>query len=535
MKFKINPLLKPYQSKIRTPLSILSVFSLVLSFTAIGFAYLSKLAIDTYTNQSKLFLYGGLLILIMVIQVGLTAYNQYYKAKASYQLEGALRQHLFQKLLKAKIQDTADNHSAIYINHFKSDITMISDGVYDLFPKLVFYVFRFLGAFVVLFILDWLFAVLFLTLGLLLFVLSRLLSKQIKQIQKEALSAEDQLYQSMQEGLTHIEVIKAFEAESIQVKNLENASDHYYLKRMKKQWVSALTGLGLHGFFAFGYLFAILFGTYRLSQGSIVFGSLVAIIQLVQNIQSPFSGLSNIVIKYHQWQASLDRIRMMDGLEKESTTKIPLQPFKKIDFKKVSFKYEQKLVLDNLSFELKPGELIWIKGESGKGKTTLIKLLLGLMSPTSGSIELKIDEASYALSESTRQFFSYVPQSYYLLSNSILDNLTLGKSIPMEKVIEACQTAVIYDDILKTPEGFDTKLKEMGAGLSIGQLERLSIARALLKDAPILLLDEITASLDSDTEKKVLSNLKALKQKTIVMVSHRDLKDIKPTKIIDLK
>jgi ATP-binding cassette subfamily B protein len=534
MKPKMSPLLKPYQKRIFPPLTLLSVFSLILSLTAIVFAYVSKLAIDAYMDGSLLFLYGSILIVIMVIQVLLSAYNQYYKAGVTYRLEGQMREDLYQKILKGKLQYTGINHSAVYINHFKSDVTAITDGVYDLLPKVIFYLFRFLGAFVVLFILDWLFAVLFLTLGLLLFVLSRLLSKKIKGIQKEALSAEDQLYQKLQEGLTHLEVIKAFEAEDIQKESLQTAGDHFFQKRMKKQFISALTGLGLHGFFAFGYVFAILFGTYRLSQGSIVFGSLIAIIQLVQNIQSPFSGLSSLVIKYHQWTASLDRVRMMDELPSESKTKIPLKPFKKIEVKKVAFKYEQSWVLENLTLDIKPGELIWIKGESGRGKTTLIKLLLGLMRPNSGSLELKIDDASYELSESTRSYFSYVPQSYYLMSDSILENLTLRKDIPMEKIIEACQTAVIYDDILKTPHGFDTKLKEMGAGLSIGQLERLSIARALLKDAPILLLDEITASLDADTEKKVLMNLKALKQKTIIFISHRDLKDIKPTKIIDL-
>lgn len=534
MKLKMTPLLKPYQKRIVPPLTLLSVFSLILSLTAIVFAYLSKLAIDAYTDGSLLFLYGTLLVIIMVIQVLLSAYNQYYKASVTYQLEGQLREDLYQKILTGKLQSTGESHSAVYINHFKSDVTAITDGVYDLLPKVIFYIFRFLGAFVVLFILDWLFAVLFLTLGLLLFVLSRLLSKKIKGIQKEALSAEDQLYQQMQEGLTHLEVIKAFEAEDIQKESLQTSGHHFYLKRMKKQLISSLTGLGLHSFFAFGYVFAILFGTYRLSQGSIVFGSLIAIIQLVQNIQSPFSGLSTLVIKYHQWTASLDRIKMIDELPRESKTKLPVRPFKKIELKKVSFKYEQRLVLENVSLDIKPGELIWIKGESGKGKTTLIKLLLGLMKPSAGTLELKVDDASYELSESTRPYFSYVPQSYYLLSDSILENLTLRKDIPMEKVIEVCQTAVIYEDILKTPTGFDTKLKEMGAGLSIGQLERLSIARALLKEAPILLLDEITASLDADTEKKVLMNLKALKQKTIIFVSHRDLKDIKPTKIIDL-
>ncbi len=534
MTYKLNPLLKTYKKHFILPLSLLSVFSFILSLTAILFAYTSKLAIDAYDQTSTFWLYGGLLILIMLVQVLLSAFNQFYKSKATYQLEDVMRKDLYKKILKGRIQETHENHSAMYINHFKSDLTTITDGVYDLMPKVIFYLFRFLGAFVVLFILDPLFAVLFLSLGVVLFVLSRLLSKKIKGIQKEALTAEDQLYQTMQEGLTHLEVIKAFEAEDIQTEALVKDGQQFYLKRIKKQTISTLTGLGLHSFFAFGYVFSILFGAYRLSQGSIVFGSLVAIIQLVQNIQSPFSGLSSLVIKYHQWGASIDRVRVIDQLESESKTKIPLRPFKKIELKKVSFKYDDKVVLDNFSLEIKPNDLIWIKGESGKGKTTLMKLLLGLMKPGKGSTGLYIDEASYELSESTRSYFSYVPQSYYLLSDSILDNLTLKKAIPIEKVIEACKIAVIYDDILKTPNGFETKLKEMGSNLSIGQLERLSIARALLKDAPVLLLDEITASLDSETEKKVLTNLKALKQKTILLVSHRDLKDIKPTKIIDL-
>lgn len=534
MKLKIHPLLKPYQKNSVLPLSLLSLYSLILSTTAVLFAYISKLAIDTYTESNKLFLYGSLLVIIMVIQVLLSAYNQFYKSKVTYQLEDVIRKDLFHKILKGRLKDTENNHSAIYINHFKSDLTQITDGVFDLIPKLLFFVFRFLGAFIVLFILDALFAFIFLGLGIVLFVVSRLLSKQIKEIQKASLKAEDELYQVMQEGLTHIEVIKAFEAESIQTETLEAQGKNYYQKRLKKQLVSSLTGLGLHGFFAFGYLFAILFGIYRLQQGAIVFGSLIAIIQLVQNIQSPFSGLSSLVIKYHQWGASLDRVSMMDQLESESKTKIPVRPFKKIEIKRVSFHYDRKQVVEDLSFEIKPNDLIWIRGESGKGKTTLIKLLLGLMKPKQGSIELKIDDASYELSESTRQYFSYVPQSYYLLSDTILDNLTLKKDIPMDKVIEACKVACIYEDILKTPEGFQTKLKEMGAGLSIGQLGRLSIARAILKDAPILLLDEVTASLDVETERKVLSNLKALKQKTIVFVSHKDLKDIKPTKTITL-
>lgn len=534
MKPALNPLLKPYKKVFMKPLTVLSLFSLILSLTAIGFAYVSKLAIDHYESTSKLVLFGGVLVLIMVIQLGLSTFNQYYKAKSTYRLESIMRADLYEILLHSKLQDSSNAHSAVYINHFKADLTTISDGVYDLIPKVIFYVGRFLGAFIVLFILDSLFAFLFFGLGCLLLLISRLLSKPIKAIQKAALVAEDQLYTTLQEGLTHIEVIKAFEAEHLQQQALEKDSTDFYLKRLKKQVITAFTSLGLHSFFAFGYVFAILFGAYRLNQGTLVFGSLVAIIQLVQNIQSPFSGLSTLVVKYHQWGTSIDRVVALSKLEVESKTQVPIQPFKKIEFKNVSFKYDSNWVIERLNFDIKPNELIWIKGESGNGKTTLIKLLLGLYTPTEGSITLKLDESNYALSESTRGYFSYVPQSHFMMSQSILENLTLGHDISMDTVIKMCQIAMIYNDILETQSGFQTPLKEMGAGLSIGQLARLSLARALLKDAPILLLDELTAALDSDTEKKVLMNLKTLKQKTIIFVSHRDLKEIKPTKIIEL-
>ena len=271
-----------------------------------------------------------------------------------------------------------------------------------------------------------------------------------------------------------------------------------------------------------------------MNQGTLVIGSLVAIIQLVQNIQSPFSGLSSLVVKYNQWQASLERIESLLKTENESSTRMPVYPFKKIEIKNVSFQYEQTMVLDKISFDIKPGEIIWLKGESGKGKTTLIKLLLGLHTPTSGSITLKLDEVTYEISETTRPYFSYVPQGQFLMSNTIIENLTLGKDISMDKIISACQTSMIYHDILETEKGFQTPLRELGAGLSLGQLSRLSLARALLKEAPILLLDEMTSSLDSETEKKVLLNLKALKQKTIVFISHRDLRDIKPNRTIEI-
>jgi ATP-binding cassette, subfamily B, bacterial len=283
-------------------------------------------------------------------------------------------------------------------------------------------------------------------------------------------------------------------------------------------------------FFAFGYAFAIIFGAFRLKEGLITFGSLTAMIQLVSHIQSPFTGMSFIIPKYYAMIASTERLMSIDQFESDAIhSDITPADFKSLVLDHVSFGYGDKIVIHDLSLSIKKGEFIKINGESGKGKTTLFKLLLGLIDPDDGRIYMETSSSSIPVNASSRSFFSYAPQGNLMLSGTIRDNLNFYDTSTDEKLIDACKVACIYDEIKALPNGLDTKLGEKGFGLSEGQIQRLAIARALLKNAPILLLDEISSALDSETEQKVFMSIKELTDKTCLIISHRIL----PEDIID--
>jgi len=190
--------------------------------------------------------------------------------------------------------------------------------------------------------------------------------------------------------------------------------------------------------------------------------------------------------------------------------------------KNLHFSYEDKKVISNLSFDVLPGEFIYLIGESGKGKTTLFKILLGLLLPIEGELLIKSTN-DLAISSETRAFFSYVPQQNFILSGTIRDNLNLYQTYSDEELMHALEVVALKKDILKLPSGLNTLLGERGKSLSEGQIQRLAIARAILKDAPILLCDEITSALDQKTELEVIRNIKQMTDKAVLFISHRSI------------
>ncbi|MDY0210784.1 MAG: ABC transporter ATP-binding protein [Acholeplasma sp.] len=523
----------PYHKYLRMPLIILSLFSVVLSSSAVLFALLSKTTIDyAIKNHDDFHLYALLLIVVLMIQLFAQMINHYLRVYYQNKFYIKLQQDYFKTLLNGHYQLVRKTHSSSYIHLFKSDLALIADGLLDILPKLVFYILRFLLAFVVLYYLSPLFALLFLGLGLVLFGLSKLLKRPLQRSHQQALQIENKMYTHMTDSLSHIEVIKAFESESFTLDTLDKDSKHLLEKRMNKTKISALSSFGLNLFFGFGYAFSIIFGAYQISIGLLSIGALTALIQLVQNIQSPFSGLSNLLPKYYQMVQSIKHLDQIKDIPQDTLPLTKTYPFKQIEFKNVSFKYDKKLILDGFNLIIKKGDFIWIKGESGLGKTTLFKLLLGFLKPYQGQIKLTNTDQRLHLGEQTRSYFAYVPQTPYILSDTIYHNLTLGKQVPLEEVINVCKITLIHDEIMNTPKGYETVLQEE-QGLSIGQLQRLSLARALLKNAEVLLLDEVTSSLDPMTEKVLLTNIESLKDKTILFISHRPLSKAF-SKIIDL-
>ncbi|MDE6047966.1 MAG: ABC transporter ATP-binding protein/permease, partial [Anaeroplasmataceae bacterium] len=270
------------------------------------------------------------------------------------------------------------------------------------------------------------------------------------------------------------------------------------------------TGLPLHSSF---------FGIFQLGFLSVqllTYGSMIALVQLLNNIQMPLISFSSLWNQYNLAQASKKRIQEVYLLNKEENESLP-NDFDSIIFEHVSFAYHKEPVIKDFSFEIKKEEIVLFQGPSGIGKTTVFMLLMGFLKPDAGRIYMKYQNEEFPVS---RKLFSYVPQENMLFSGSIAENIYILTGKSKEEAIEALKITNIYEELLELPEGLDTVLKERGSGLSLGQIQRIWIAIALLSNRPILLLDEFSSALDSKNEEIIMNRLAGL-HKTIIFISHR--------------
>ena len=282
--------------------------------------------------------------------------------------------------------------------------------------------------------------------------------------------------------------------------------------------------------FSLGSLYAMVWGAYRLLHGSMTFGALTAVLQLVNQVQTPFASLSSVVPQYYSMIASAERLMELENLKNDMVADSGIEcdllykNLDKIVFTDVTFHYDERnRIIENFNYEIKKEEFIAIKGISGIGKSTLLKLLLGVIVAQSGKIELVLkDGKTVPVDNSTRGLFAYVPQGNMILSGTIKDNIRFFKEdITDEDIKNACTLSGMDAFLTTLPDGLDTVIGEKGIGLSEGQVQRIAIARALISGSPVLLLDESTSALDSDTEKDVLTNIKNLHEKTCIIVSHK--------------
>lgn len=253
-------------------------------------------------------------------------------------------------------------------------------------------------------------------------------------------------------------------------------------------------------------------------------------LQLFGQIQMPFRSLSSVFPQYFAMLASAERIIELEDLpsdyiinESDLDCDAIYHNMKEIRFKNISFAYDNDKILENADLSIKKGELVAVFGSSGIGKSTLLKLLLGIISPSSGDIYINSkNDVKITLDKQTRGIFAYVPQGNMILSGTIRDNITFTKEVfDDEYIIKCARVAEIWDFINSLPNKLDTVLGEKGLGLSEGQIQRIAIARAIFHNSPIILLDEATSALDEKTEIAVLNNIKALKDKMCIIVSHK--------------
>ncbi|MBQ9518054.1 MAG: ABC transporter ATP-binding protein [Eubacterium sp.] len=511
---------------------LLIVVESISAIITVSFAKLSKDIINAATidKSFELVIHHSLYFVgAILVQLVLYVLERSTTERCRCRLEWILKQHTLESAIRKDYASISKIHTGELQNRMFNDVTVIADGFTTILPNIVYFVVKLIAAFAYLIIIDKIFAVVFLVGGLAVFFCTHLFRGVIKKMHKEVQETEGKTRSFIQEALTSMLVIKSFVVEDKTAETADELQAVNYKAKMKRRFFSISANAGINLIFNLGFVFAVAFGAYRIIFFNMSYGNVTAMIQLVSQIQSPFASLSSVLPRYFTLLASAERLMEIDELpdeyhenEGEIDVEVAYDDLKSINFKDISFGYDRDIILDNTSLEVDKGDFVAIMGISGIGKSTLLKLLLGVFQVNDGSIELELDEENIPVDYTTRRMFSYVPQGNFILSGSIYDNLTfINDDVTAEEIDEAIRISCSDEFISTLPEGLDTVIGERGIGLSEGQLQRLAIARSLLSKAPIILLDEATSALDEATEKRFLENLKELKTKTCIIVSHK--------------
>lgn len=510
---------------------IYAVLSGALSFFGIQTASGMKDVINGAVNKDLDLLKSGAvyLLFLILIQLFLKIFNSNIYERVKAKIEIKIRSRVFERILHKDYAKLSAHHSGDLLNRLNSDVQTICNGVTSLVPNVVSLLTKLITAVVMMISLDPIFAVIFLVGGTLIAVTTRFFRGYLKKIHKQVQEADGKVSSFFQESITSILVIKVFNAYKQIANKAKELQDWSYKVRIKRATISIFANSGIQMAFSIGYLFACVFGGYRVFQGKIDIGELTAILQLVNQISAPLSSLAGVLPTFYGILASAERIIEIEEYQDELDVNEPIgdiygfyEKLEKIDFDAITFKYNRDLVFDNASISINKGDFAAITGISGIGKSTLLKLLLGVIYPESGEISITADGEKRIADKSTRDLFSYVPQGNMLLSGTLRENITFmceGRSD--DDIRRAIELSCADEFVNDLPEGLDTVIGERGLGLSEGQIQRIAIARAILYDAPILLLDEATSALDEGTEERLLKNLRKLDNRTCIIITHK--------------
>lgn len=447
-------------------------------------------------------------------------------ASAKYSLEKSYRTQILNSLVRKSYAVISAYHSGEVVNRLFSDVGEVSSGVTESLPVLFGTITRLVCAVVALGIMSLKFMLLFAAVGVVVFFATGILRKHIKRLHLGMQKSRDDVHSFVQETSENLLAVKVFGAEDKILARAEILQQKNYNASLKKQHVGIFANTAMTAVFSFGYVFSVLWGARGIFLGTLTYGTVIAVFSLVSQVQTPFVRLSGFLPKYYSALASAERLIELENLPddvagEEIDRDYVYENLQSIKFEDVRFSYGREQVLRGLSFTLEKGDCMAVCGLSGGGKSTLFLVLLSVFRPQSGRVRIDYGDKEEDISPDYKRLFAYVPQGNNLFSGTIRDNLTFIEDNCTEDDIKAALETACAQFVYDLPEGLETVLSERGAGLSEGQRQRIAVARALLSGAPILLLDECTSALDEPTEAALLENLKKLKNKTCLVVTHR--------------
>lgn len=510
----------------RGALAAIIAASAVLASMGAAFALLCRGIIDCAVARDGAGIAAHALILggMVAAQVILQFISRGLTERVRAQTEMQLRSALLGRTLSAELAQVRRYHSGELLNRMFSDANICSAAVAELVPNAVSMGVRIVCAAAVMTVLQPWFAALFVAAGAAVFAVTRLLRTRLKGLHRRVQEKEGEVRSFMQEALESAAVIKAFGVqERVLARNDEAQRGHFSL-RMKRRTLNIAAGAGFGLVFQAGYVLALVWGAYGIFAGAMTYGTLTAVLQLVNQIQSPFAALSGLFPQYYAAAASAERLMEIENLPQEEAPRRTLrgEDFTELAVSGVSFSYGSREVITRADFSLERGSVTALTGVSGGGKTTLFLLLLGAYRPQTGSIAFRAGGESYGAGQESRGIAAYVPQGNCLFSGTVRDNISFMERSPDDaRIMEAARAACAEEFINALPQGLDTPLGENGTGLSEGQAQRIAIARALYSGAQLLLLDEATSALDAQTESAVLQNIAEMRGKTVLIVTHR--------------
>lgn len=438
--------------------------------------------------------------------------------------QNRMQQQMLNRIMQSEWHSKAHHHSGDILNRLEIDVSNVVTFLTETIPNTLSVLMMFIGAFFCLFAMDKTLAVILVAIIPLFLAVSKIYMRQMRRLTREVRDSDSRVQAVMQETIQHRMVIKTLEAGKDMVQRLENTQAKLRENVVRRTSFSIFSNFIINFGFALGYLIAFLWAAIRMSAGTLTFGGMTAFLQLVNKIQSPARNLTKLAPAFVSVFTAAERLMELaaEPLEEQGDPITVGAPCG-IRLENVTYKYEDgtKNVISNLSFDFRPGSCTAILGETGAGKTTLVRMLLALMKPKEGRIVLYNDMEEHTLSPRMRCNFVYVPQGNTLMSGTIRENLRLGKPSATDEEMKEALLMSCADFVFSLPDGLSTKCGEQGGGLSEGQAQRIAIARALLRDKHIMVFDEATSALDGDTECRLLGNILDNNSRTVIFITHR--------------
>lgn len=527
-----------YAVKYKYQIGFYIFLGVLTSIMGVGSSYLSKMVMDSINAQQGKYvlIWAVLMGTLSIVTIFIKAKTSMISARISIKVNNEIQSEVFDKILVTDWISMQEFHSGDLLNRLNSDVNTVSSSILGWVPTLITSSVQFLVALTVLLYMDPVMAIIALLSAPVMIILSRTLMKNMRNYNKKMRKVSSEVMSFNEESFQNIQSIKSFDLIELFSDRLKAVQENYRAVFLEYNKFSVYTSsfMSVMGFITSSSCLVWVVYNYLWKIGFDKMGSVTMLMMVANILSGSFKSLAGLIPSAISATTCAGRIMEFFDLPKEE--KLDDEKVRLIDdntkgrgltieLDDVEFSYDDtKVVFRNANVKASPGEIVALVGPSGEGKTTMVRIFLGLIKAKSGKALIKdINGISCNISAATRRFFAYVPQGNTIFSGTIADNMRMVKpDATDEEIVEALKAACAYDFVDRLPDGINSKVGERGGGFSEGQAQRLSIARALLRKSPILLLDEATSALDVLTEREVLRNIMNMGYaRTCIVTTHR--------------